>query len=40
MNLTPTAMVTKAPKAEMTIRVIPSGSPKARNSMILGTQAS
>lgn len=38
--LTPTAMDTKAPKADMTIRVIPSGSPKARNSMIFGTQAS
>lgn len=39
-SLTPTAMVTRAPTAEMTMRVIPSGSPKARNSMIFGTQVS
>lgn len=39
-SLTPIAMVTRAPKAEMTMRVIPRGSPKARNSMIFGTQAS
>lgn len=32
--------MTRAPKAEMTMRVIPRGSPKARNSMIFGTQAS
>lgn len=38
--LTPTAMVTSAPNTEMTMRVMPSGSPKARNSMIFGTQAS
>lgn len=40
VSLTPTAIVIRAPKAEMTMRVIPKGSPKARNSMIFGMQAS
>lgn len=39
-NLTMTTMVTRAPKAEIAMRVIPSGSSNARNSIIFGTQVS